>query len=118
MKLVIVKGVFNGIYFWGTGYKSGAIAEKWSDYWRNINSFFWHTFFTRDATYLVGTGGSLFLHPMDFDLILRKFGSTYRSEGGMRVEYYPEIDDLEKMCNEVAALCGGSFKMNKREVEV
>jgi hypothetical protein len=55
------------------------------------------------------------MHPMDFDLVLHKLGSSY--QGGK--EIFPEVDELVRICTECAKECGGSFEMSPvRVVEV
>lgn len=115
MKLVIAKGVFKDIYYWGTGFASIEARAKWDAFWsrqRDDGGFFWRTYIHDGIPYVVETGGSVYMHPMDFDLVLRKLGSSYR--GGR--EIFPEIDELVRMCTECAAECGGSFRMTEPKV--
>ena len=118
MKLIIAKGVFNGIYYWGTGFVSVKAGAKWGAFWagqRDASGYFWRTYIHDGTPYVVGTGGSVYMHPMDFDLVLRKLGSSY--QGGK--EILPEVDELVRICTRCAEECGGSFEMSPvRVVEV
>ena len=118
MKLIIAKGVFKDIYYWGTGFVSTEASAKWRAFWarqRDNCGCFWQTYIHDGTPYVVSTGGSVYMHPMDFDLVLRKLGSSY--QGGK--EIFPKVDELVRMCTECAAECGGSFEMSPvRVVEV
>lgn len=120
MKLIITKGVFHGIYRWGSGFVSQAAYNRWRNYWLSVDAIFWHHFATKDCQYLVGTGGSIYLHPMDFTLVLRKIGSQYSyDENGNKHEVFAEIEELDKICSKCAEACGGTFEMSPlRIVEV
>lgn len=116
MRLVIAKGVFKDIYYWGTGFASIEASAKWDAFWaRQRGDGFWQTYIHNGTPYVVTTGGSVYMHPMDFDLVLHILGSSYR--GGK--EIFPEVDELVRMCTECAAECDGSFEMSPvRVVEV
>ena len=111
MKLIIAKGVFKDIYYWGTGFASIEARAKWDAFWarqRDDGGCFWQTYIHDGTPYVVETGGSVYMHPMGFDLVLRKLGSSCR--GGM--ETFPEVGELVSMCTKCAAVCGGSFEMS------
>ena len=118
MKLIIAKGVFKDIYYWGTGFVSVKASAKWGAFWseqRDAPGCFWRTYIHDGTPYVVGTGGSVYMHPMDFDLVLHKLGSSY--QGGREV--FPEVDELVRICTKCAEECGGSFEMSPvRVVEV
>lgn len=118
MKLIIAKGVFKDIYYWGTGFVSTEASAKWNAFWaeqRDAPGCFWRTYIHDRTPYVVGTGGSVFMHPMGFDLVLHKLGSSY--QGGR--EIFPEVDELVRICTKCAEECGGSFEMSPvRVVEV
>lgn len=118
MQLIIAKGVFKDIYYWGTGFVSKEASAKWNTFWakqRDNCGCFWRTYIHDGTPYVVGTGGSVYMHPMDFDLVLHKLGSSYR--GGR--EIFPEVDELVRICTKCAKECGGSFEMSPvRVVEV
>lgn len=118
MKLIIAKGVFKNIYYWGTGFVSVKASAKWGAFWaeqRDAPGCFWRTYIHDGTPYVVGIGGSVYMHPMDFDLVLHKMGSSYR--GGR--EIFPEVDELVRICTKCAEECGGSFEMSPvRVVEV
>lgn len=118
MKLVIARGTFNGLYEWGTGWLSCRTAAKWNAYWlrppkERKGSIFWRVLVDGDGTpFAVGTGGSAYMHPMGFDIVLQKLGSSI-SRGR---EVFPEMDALREMCEECAAECGGLFHMTEPKV--
>ena len=118
MKLIIAKGVFKDIYYWGTGFVSTEASAKWNAFWarqRDNCGCFWRTYIHDGTPYVVETGGSVYMHPMDFDLVLHKLGSSY--QGGR--EIFPEVDELVRICTKCAEECGGSFEMSPvRIVEV
>ena len=115
MKLIIAKGVFKNIYYWGTGFVSMKAGAKWGAFWagqRDASGCFWRTYIHDGTPYVVGIGGSVYMHPMDFDLVLHKLGSSY--QGGR--EIFPEVDELVRICTECAEECGGSFEMSPVKV--
>lgn len=118
MKLIIAKGVFKDIYYWGQGFASMEASAKWDAFWarqRDVDNNFWQVYIKDGTPYVVAVNGSVYMHPMDFDLVLTKLGSSY--QGGK--EIFPEIDKLVHMCDVCAAECGGSFEMSPiRIVEV
>ena len=117
MKLIIAKGTFHGIYEWGVGFVSQKAYNSWKNYWPSIDAIFWHHFSTDDCQYLVGTGGSIYLHPMDFTLVLHKIGSQYRyDENGNKHEVFAEIEELDKICSKCAEACGGTFEMSPLKI--
>lgn len=117
MRLIITKGVFHDIYKWGAGFVSHDVYDRWNNYWSSLDAIFWNHFFTKDCQYLVGTGGSIFLHPMDFTLMLRKIGGQYRcNKNGSRREVFAEIEELDKICSKCAEACGGTFEMSPLKI--
>lgn len=106
-KLVVVRGTFNNIYFWGKGYRDLETANAWHNAWNEIKSVFWHHARLDDTEYLVGVQGSIYLHPMDFRTILHSCGchtsDTY------------DCADLKRICEEVAEKCGGTFDLEVSE---
>ena len=120
MKLIITKGTFHGIYEWSVGFVGGNAIDtfhKWNNYWLSLDAIFWHHFSTDDCQYLVGTGGSIFLHPKDFTLVLHKIGGSYRrDEKGNEYEIFPEIEELDKICSKCAEVCGGTFEMSPLKI--
>ena len=117
MRLIIAKGTFHGIYKWGIGFVSQKTYNNWRNYWLSLDAIFWHHFPTKDCQYLVGTGGSIYLHPMDFTLVLQKIGSQYRyDENGNKHEVFAEIEELDKICSKCAEACGGTFEMSPLKI--
>ena len=111
MQLIIAKGVFKGIYYWGSGFVSMETRVKWDAFWerqRDNGGHFWRTYIHDRTPYVVANGGSVYMHPMDFDLVLRKLGSSY--QGGK--EIFPKVDELVRICTKCAEECGGSFEMS------
>ena len=117
MKLIIAKGTFHGIYKWGIGYVSQSAFSRWNSYWSSLDAIFWHHFATKDCQYLVETGGSIYLHPMDFTLVLHKIGGSYRRDkNGNEYEIFPEIEELDEICSKCAEACGGTFEMSPLKI--
>ena len=73
-KIVVVKGTFNNIYFWGKGYRDLETANAWHNAWDEVKSILWHHTRLDDTEYLVNIQGSIYLHPMDFRAILHGCG--------------------------------------------
>lgn len=117
MKLIIAKGTFHGIYEHGSGFVSQEVYNKWMSYWLSLDAIFWDHFFTKDSQFLVETGGSIYLHPMDFTLVLRKIWSQYRHDkNGNKHEVFAEIEELDKICSKCAEACGGTFEMSPLKI--
>ena len=115
MKLIIAKGVFRDIYYWGEGFSSIKAGTRWDAFWarqRDSDACFWRTYIHDGTPYVVSAGGSVYMHPIGFDLVLRKLGSSYR--GGK--ETYLGVDELVSMCTECALECGGLFHMTNPKV--
>lgn len=106
-KIVVVKGTFNNIYFWGKGYRDLETANAWHNAWNEVKSFLWHHARLDDTEYLVSVQGSIYLHPMDFRAVLHGCGchtsDTY------------DCADLKRICEEVAEKCGGTFDLEVSE---
>lgn len=103
--MVFVRGVFHGIYEWGKGWVSNDVALKFKEAERNIKSYFWNLHESNDgmsSDYLLSTDGSVYLHPMNFDTVLHRCGSSEDSFS---------CGDLKRICEEIAEACGGSFEM-------
>lgn len=115
-KICVVKGVFDNIYFWGQGYKDLETAQKWNEYWENSDISFWEyqkPKFRNCSGSLVSTGGSIYMHPMDFRTVLHSSGVKCPKGHDDDLEDYfgSSLDALKKACEEVAELCGGTFRM-------
>ena len=121
MRIVTAKGTFGGLYEWGRGWRDFAAAQAWRDYWSGAHGTFWHVSRNGDALYLVTTGGSIYLHPMDFVMLLRRIGAEYKVDAGRRVEVFSAVEELTELCEKCAAACGGTFSLSPvkvHEVEV
>lgn len=122
-RICVVRGVFANIYQWGEGW-SQETAQKWHDYLENYKGIYWHYF--RDSKksygtdYLVSTGGSIFLHPMDFHAVLHSSGAkSCRGHNDDLEDYFGgELDELKKLCTELAEACGGQFTSMVAETQV
>lgn len=122
-RICAVRGVFANIYQWGEGW-SQEVAQKWHDYLENYKGIYWHYF--RDSKksygtdYLVGTGGAIFLHPMDFRAVLHSSGAKCPRGNDDDLEDYfgGELDELKKLCTELAEVCGGQFTSMVAETQV
>ena len=103
---ILVKGVFNGLYFWGEGWRDNSVAIKWREFWKNNKSYIWKYVRLNDSDYLVSVTNSIFLHPMDFTALLTECGCLCNGS-----YFNDDIERLYKLCSECAEYCGGSFKM-------
>ena len=122
-RICVVRGVFANIYQWGDGW-SQETAKKWYDFLENYKGIHWHYF--RDSKksygsdYLVGTHGSIFLHPMDFRAVLHSSGCRERRGHDDELEDYfgSNLDELKKLCEDLAEACGGQFTSMVAETQV
>lgn len=121
MKAIAIRARFFGLYEWGRGWVSNEIAQKWRDYFSSLNTAdkvcFW-SYFEREESYgkisyLVSTGGGIYLHPMQCDYIGSKFGESYRFDAGKRVEILPDIDELKEILIGAAKACGGLVEFSE-----
>lgn len=122
-KLCVIKGVFDDIYFWGQGYKDLDTAENWNAYWENVNANFWRYRTPRHSCCsgdLVNTGGSIYMHPMGFDTVLHSCGvKCPRGHNNDLEDYFgSELDELKKLCEGVATMCGGTFHLYAEVVDI
>lgn len=121
MKAIAIKVRFYGLYEWGKGWVSGDIAQRWRDYFGSLNTAkdvcFWRYFECEESCgkvgYLVSTGGSIYLHPMQCDYIGSKIGSSYRFDAGKQVEIFPDIDELKEILIGAAKACGGRVEFSE-----
>lgn len=101
--IVLVRGTFNNIYFWGKGYKDAETCQKWHNALKEVKSFLWSVREVDDVSYLVGCNGSIYLHPMDFRAVLHSCGCHTNDTF--------DCGDLERICKEIAEKCGGTFEL-------
>jgi len=118
-----VRGIFNGIYEWGEGFKSRDIASRWNWYWKvefpKKGHLFWKYAQGGDfgeCGYLTGTDGSIYMHPMDFNAVLvSSSGCVCTSRGSDGKDYYNHFQSvlrtLKEICDECAEFCGGTFDL-------
>lgn len=121
-KICNVRGVFTGIYAWGEGW-SKETAEKWDDFLRNYKGIFWRAIEPKSSMsswYLVSTHGSVYLHPMDFDTVLKSSGGcSPRGNDDMLEDYFgSELEELKELCTKLAEHCGGSFTSMVAEAQI
>lgn len=110
IKICNVRGVFTNIYQWGKGW-SKEKSDAWDNYLENYKGCYWHPVKIRDIWYLVSTQGSIYLHPMDFNAVLKSTGGfSPKGNDDILEDYFgSQIDELKKICNELAKTCGGQF---------
>ena len=118
-----VNGVFNGIYEWGKGYKSATIADKFEHFWAEVfprlgASYWKYAEKTRfgECGFLSCSGGSIYMHPMEFNSVLVASAGLVISQMGKDGEMYYNhfesvVRELNKICEECAKYCGGTFEL-------
>lgn len=128
-KIIKVRGIFHDIYGWGVGFYSQEIAQKWNYFWRAkfTPKTFWSYVQPKDiwasGTLALNTGGgSIYMHPMDFTVMLTNNSGTHNGQiiGDTYYEssFEWQISELYEICKECAEFCGGSFTMQvSKEVE-
>ncbi len=113
IKICNVRGVFAGIYAWGDGW-SKEVANKWNDFLMNYQGNYWRVVRPEsrwDCWQLVSTQGSIYLHPMDFNAVLKSSGGcSPKGNDDLLEDYFGEhLEELKKLCTELAEYCGGKF---------
>lgn len=104
--IVLVRGVFKGIYFWGQGWKDEETYRKFKEAEHKFQSYCWTLKESEESgssDYLVSIYGSIYLHPMDFTTVLHNSGGLSDDSFG--------CEDLKCICDKIAEACGGSFEM-------
>lgn len=115
-------------YHWGKGWDSLEQKKAWDEYWDNFNNthmgFNWRNV-------KIGSGLSqenllvcgkcvVWLHPMNYTAYYHGSGVIVQTiENGKcvtRREFL--LEELEKICREVAEVCGGTYKHKETEVEI
>lgn len=115
MRVYVLKAKFTGLYEWGPGWLSSGIKDAWYDFFRSVDRIIRPSFWTyleknvfTQTQYLVGTGGSIFLHPMDVCYVGHSCMVSKRlNERGVFEETAPEIDELKEILTGAANACGG-----------
>lgn len=110
IRICNVRGVFANIYQWGEGWNK-EVAEKWDNFLENYKGIFWTPVKRRDVWYLVGTHGSIYLHPMDFNTVIYSNGGcSPRGNNDILEDYFgSELEELQEICEGLAKECGGQF---------
>lgn len=106
MDVAIVHGTFSGLYEWGKGWVSSEASNAWNEFLENLNATYWHSVLVEDfdkTWYLVGTHGSVYLHPMDFNAVFHNCGVHSADDFS--------CEELEEICKELAQACGGTFEL-------
>lgn len=113
IRICNVRGVFTNIYQWGKGW-SNETAQKWNNYLENYKGCYWRAI--KDNTSygcwtLLTTGGAVYLHPMDFNAVIKSAGACTPKGNNDELEDYfgGQLDELKKICTELAEACGGQF---------
>ena len=107
--IYMVRVVTHGLYEWGRGWVSSEKARLWDEFWSKCPSTFWHIATPKNGfscPYLVSMAGSIYLHPMDFDVVLTEYVAT---------SIY--LSDLQKLMKECADHVGFTydFKVSKKQ---
>ena len=110
IRICNVRGVFANIYQWGEGW-SKETSEKWDNFLQNYDGCHWHPVKIHDIWYLVGVEGSIYLHPMDFNAVLRSAGgrSVHGNDDDLEDYFGSYLDELKEICCGLAEACGGQF---------
>lgn len=118
-----VNGVFKGIYEWGKGYKSQLAANKFEEFWTEVfprlGAIHWkYAENTRfgECGLLACIGGSIYMHPMEFNSVLVASAGVVMSEMGKDGEMYynhfgSEVRELNRVCEACAKYCGSTFEL-------
>ena len=119
-RICCVRGMFQGIYAWGEGWDAETCA-KWDNYLKNYKGNYWRAIepeHRMESWQLISTGGSIYLHPMDFRTVLHSCGG--RTNGNTELEQYfgGELRELKELCQGLAKACGGKFTTFIAETQV
>lgn len=116
-----VRGVFTGIYQWGEGWTQ-EVSDRWDEYLKNYKGIYWQPVQIKDTWYLVCVGGAIYLHPMDFNAVLKGCGGRCPRghDDALEDEFGGKLDELKRLCVGLADACGGNFSSmvaQQQEVE-
>ena len=118
-----VRGIFNGIYEWGNGFKDRETESAWNWFWRvefpKKRALFWKYADGDDfggCGHLSSMTGSIYMHPMDFNAVLvASSGCVKISPSKDGKDYYnhfeSELRNLKEICDACAEFCGGTFEL-------
>ncbi len=106
--VIRVKAVFNNVYKWGRGFRDNDAARSWHAYWNDLASrkipIFWNYCPPTNSFscgYLASTAGSFYVHPLDFDSVLRVRPSGLKGH----------LLELEELCMAAAEAAGGTCEI-------
>ncbi len=116
MRVKAFRARFRGLYEWGVGWLSEDKRNAWNKFFESINDNFWSYHTRGDSKYLVTTGGSVYLHPMDVKLVCTSEVLSYSVKDGERIEEHMEIEALKKILSGAAEACGGSVEFSEVSV--
>lgn len=115
-RITFVHITFDNIYLWGKGFRDTDTAQKWETYWQNIDSTFWRYVPGKGSScgLLTGMCGSIYLHPIGFQTVLRNLTSVNMTVPGTQKTkaVRMELHNLHELCRKAAQQCGGSFSMS------
>ena len=115
-------------YHWGKGWDSVEQAKKWEIFWKSFNETHpdsrWRYLEIGEGVtqeHLLVCGNCLvWLHPMSYVAYYHSSGvSVQTMKNGKwvtRREYM--LEELEKICKEVAEVCNGTYSHKEIEVEI
>lgn len=114
-KICLIKGVFDGIYSWGQGYRDIETAKDWEAYWESTDSPVWKykkPEMPLESGDLVNVRGSIYMHPMGFTCVLHSCGvEPIKGDDDIRHYFGFTLDKLKELCEGAAKACGGTFQL-------
>lgn len=107
MEVITGRGRFDGLYVWGPGWEDPSYRDKWNEYWDSFKGNpYWSHFRDGGTHHLVSVDGSVFMHPMGFNILLPACGTNTRA-----------VEDLKAACEECVKRVGaGSFALTGLKV--
>ena len=115
-----VRAVFEGLYYWGSGWKSNESAKAWDEYLANYKGNYWRAIAPKNnmsCWHLMSSSGSIYLHPMDFRTVLHSCGGVCSGKTEFE-QHFPELEELKELCQGLAEACGGKLSSMIAETQV